>query len=126
MSRDPKLYLSDIVEACHRVERFASGRDDDQIVSNEIVRDAILYNIVVIGEAAAQLVRGGIETLLPAIPWSRIRGMRNILAHEYFGVDRDLVLEVVRRRLPELRQAIEAALTDPKHWTKTPSKPSRS
>ena len=113
MSRDPKLYLADIAEACCRIERFATGRDDDQIMSDEIVRDAILYNIVVIGEAAAQLSHVGIEALLPAIPWSRIRGMRNILAHEYFGVDRDLVLEVVRRKIPELRQAIEAALAQP-------------
>lgn len=114
MSRDPKLYLADIVEACRRVERFASGRDDDQVMSDEIVRDAILYNIVVIGEAAAKLSRGGIQAQIPAIPWSRIKAMRNILAHEYFGVDRDLVLEVVRRKIPELRQAIEAALAGPK------------
>jgi uncharacterized protein with HEPN domain len=114
VSRDPKLCLADIVEACRRVERFASGRSDDQVMSDEIVRDAILYNIVVIGEAAAALSRGGIEAQLPAIPWSRIRAMRNILAHEYFGVDRDLVLEVVRRKVPELRQAIEAALAEPK------------
>ncbi len=113
MSRDPKLYLADIVEACRRVERFASGRDDDQIMSNEIVRDAILYNIVVIGEAATQLSRAGIEAQLPAIPWSRIRAMRNVLAHEYFGVDRDLVLEVVRQKIPELRQTIEAAAGKP-------------
>lgn len=113
MSRDPKLYLADVIEACRRVERFATGRDDDQIMSDEIVRDAILYNIVVIGEAATQLSRGGIEAQLPAVPWSRIRGMRNILAHEYFGVDRDLVLDVVRQKIPELRAAIEAALAQP-------------
>lgn len=125
MSRDPRLYLADIVEACGRVERFASGRDDDQVMSDEIVRDAILYNIVVIGEAAAALTRGGIEARLPAIPWSRLRAMRNILAHEYFGVDRDLVIEVVRRKVPELRLAIEAALGDPSGWSKTSKKPPR-
>ena len=113
MSRDPRLYLADIVEACRRVERFASGRDDDEVMSDEIVRDAILYNIVVIGEAASALTRGGIERQLPAIPWSRIRAMPNILAHEYFGVDRDLVIEVVRRKVPELREAVQAALGDP-------------
>jgi uncharacterized protein with HEPN domain len=58
VSRDPKLYLVDIVEACRRVERFAAGRTDDQVMSDEVVRDAILYNIVVIGEAAAALSRG--------------------------------------------------------------------
>jgi uncharacterized protein with HEPN domain len=110
VSRDPKLYLADIIAACQRIERFASGRDDDQLMSDEIVRDAILYNIVVIGEAATQLLRGGIEAQLPAIPWSRIRGMRNILAHEYFGVDRDLVIEVVRQKVPELRRVLETVL----------------
>lgn len=110
MSRDPNLYLADIVEACRRVERFASDRDDEQLMSDEIVRDAILYNIVVIGEAAAHLLRGGIDARIPTVPWSRVRAMRNILAHEYFGVDRDLVVEVVRVKVPELRRAIESAL----------------
>ncbi len=55
MSRDPKLYLADIVEACRKIERIASGRDDDQLMSDEIVRDALLYSIVVIGEAAGRI-----------------------------------------------------------------------
>ena len=49
--------------------------------------------------------------------------MRNILAHEYFGVDRDLVIEVVRRKVHELRQAVEAALGDPKRWSRSLKKP---
>ncbi len=53
MLRDRRLYLSDIVDACRRIERIAA-RDDDLLVSDEIVRDAILYNVVVIGEAASR------------------------------------------------------------------------
>ena len=109
MSRDPRLYLSDIVDACRRIERIAAGRDDDLLVSDEIVRDAILYNIVVIGEAASRLPPQ-VQAEFPSIPWSRIRAMRNVLAHEYFGVDRGLVLDTVRNKVPELRRALEVAL----------------
>jgi uncharacterized protein with HEPN domain len=71
VSRDARLYLADIAEACSRIERFAAGRDDDKIMSDEIVREAILHNIIVIGEPAAQLSHAGIEALLPVVPDSR-------------------------------------------------------
>ena len=110
MSRDPALYLGDIVEACKRIERIASGRSDEQLISDELVRDALLYNIVVIGEAASR-VPPDVQAKFPTIPWTRIKGMRNILAHEYFGVDQGLVLDTVRNKVVELRRTLEAALS---------------
>jgi uncharacterized protein with HEPN domain len=110
VSRDPGLYLADIVEACKRIERIASGRSDQELVTDEIVRDALLYSIVVIGEAASRNP-SEVQARFPTIAWARIKGMRNVLAHEYFGVDQGLVLDTVRSKVPELRQAIEVALT---------------
>jgi len=109
MSRDPGLYLADILDACLRIERFAEGRNDDQIFDDDLVRDAILFNIVVIGEAAACLT-AEVQARFPSIPWSRIKAMRNMVAHEYFGLESALVLDVVRKKVPELRRAIEPAL----------------
>ena len=109
MSRDPSLYLADIVEACKRIERIASGRSDEQLVADEIVRDALLYSIVVIGEAASR-IPADVQARFPTISWARIKGMRNVLAHEYFGIDQGLVLDTVRNKVPELRRTLDAAL----------------
>lgn len=109
MSRDPALYLADILEACVRIERFCEGKTDEQVFEDEVVRDAILFNLVVIGEAAARLPPD-VQARFPTVPWSRIKGMRNMVAHEYFGLDRFLVLDVARHKVPELRRAIEPAL----------------
>jgi len=108
VSRDPRLYLSDIVDACRRIERIAEGRDDGLLVSDEIVRDAILYNIVVIGEAASRLPPQ-VHAEFPAIPWSRIRAMRNVLAHEYFGVGRTAATPALQAARPVTRPRKPAA-----------------
>ncbi len=97
------------MEACRRIERIAAGRDDDLLMSDDTVRDAILFNVVVIGEAATRLPPET-QAQFPTIPWPRLRGMRNVVAHQYFGLDRDLVLDVVRNKVPELRRTLEAAL----------------
>lgn len=70
------------------------------------------YAIVVLGEAASALKEVG-PTLAPEIPWADIRGMRNRVAHEYFGVDVRVLWETVREDLPSLLAALRAVLITP-------------
>lgn len=101
MSRDVTLYLEDMIEACRRVVRYAEGLDRDGLVAGTIAYDAILRNLEILGEAA----KGVPEEARAAdreIAWRRIAGLRDVLAHAYFGVDQDIVWSVVSAEVPAL------------------------
>jgi Uncharacterized conserved protein len=71
--------------------------------------DAVLYNLVVIGEAAAQLPAETRE-MASEIPWTKIIGLRNLIAHEYFRVDLDIIQTIIREQLDALEAAAKRML----------------
>jgi uncharacterized protein with HEPN domain len=71
--------------------------------------DAVLYNLVVIGEAAAQLPEETRE-MAPEIPWTKVVGLRNLIAHEYFRVDLEIIQTIIREQLDELERAAQRML----------------
>jgi uncharacterized protein with HEPN domain len=104
--REPKERLKDILDAIDKIERYAV-RGREVFEQEELIQTWILYHIQLIGEAAAQLGKAFHESY-PEIPWVQIVAMRNVLVHEYFGVDLEEVWKTVERDLPTLRQQIEA------------------
>ncbi|RLB53556.1 MAG: nucleotidyltransferase [Deltaproteobacteria bacterium] len=101
MSRDTNLYLRDMVEACSRIAEYADGRDSADIFGDRKRRDAILWNLLVLGEAAKG-VPADVRARFPAIEWRKIAGFRDVLAHGYFGLDEDIVWDVIENKLPGL------------------------
>jgi len=106
--RDPKERLNDILDAIAKIERYAA-RGQEAFEQDELIQTWILYHIQLIGEAAAQLGRAFHEAH-PEIPWPQIVAMRNVLVHEYFGVDLHEVWKTVEKDLPSLKQQIETLL----------------
>lgn len=107
MTRDEKDRLDDIWQAIKRV-RETVGRAEEQTDRDEsLERDAILYNLMVIGEAVKHLTE---ETKqgAPEIPWRRIAGLRDLLTHEYFRIEMDAIRKIVDRDLESLDRAIDA------------------
>jgi len=104
--RDPKERLKDILEAIANIERYAA-RGQEVFEQDELIQTWILYHLQLIGEAAAQLGRA-FHQAHPEIPWPQIVAMRNVLVHEYFGVDLHEVWKTVERDLPSLKRQIEA------------------
>ena len=107
MSRKPEDRIDDIIECCEKIGRYVAGRDRDTFAADELVEDAVLRNLEIIGEAIKHLP-DAISSRLPHVDWKGLAGMRDILSHSYFRVDPDLVWGVVQAELPELLRTLQA------------------
>lgn len=101
MSRDASLYVADMIEACERVVRFTKDVERGDLAAGSMVHDAVLRNLEVLGEAAKR-VPLEVRALAPTIAWRRIAGLRDVLAHAYFGIDEDIIWDVVQTEAPAL------------------------
>lgn len=106
--RDPREHLRDILDAIADIERYAAqGRE--AFKHDELIQVWILYHLQTIGEATAQLGRD-FHASYPQVPWAEIVAMRNVLVHEYFGVDTQTVWQTVERDLPSFKKAVKQLL----------------
>jgi len=110
MSRDSRLYLEDILEAATRVRTYLAGASRQTLDSDLRTRDAVLHNLEVIGEAVKKLPDDLTERH-PAVDWSGFARMRDVLAHQYFVADLDIVWQAVNEELPGLEAAVKELLT---------------
>lgn len=108
--RDDAGRLADILEAIDKIEaRTGGGRAEFD--ADEMVRVWVVHHLQILGEAANLLTNELIEQY-PLTPWRKIIGMRHVLVHHYFEIDRDLVWDVVDRDLPELKSQIQSILNE--------------
>jgi uncharacterized protein with HEPN domain len=102
--RDNNERILDMLDAIDRIERYSlKGREIFE--NNELIQTWIIHHLQIIGEAAAKVDKDFRE-LYPEVPWPQIVGMRNVIAHEYFGIDLDEVWQVVEIELPLLKQKL--------------------
>lgn len=98
--REDQERLSDILEAIERIEKYAT-KGKYEFEREELIQNWMIYHLQVIGEAASRL-SDEFRKQHPAIPWSKIIGMRNILVHHYFEIDTAIVWAAVEHDLPAL------------------------
>lgn len=108
--RDWRLGVADILAAVERIGRYTAGLQEEAFVRDEKTVEAVCFALVVVGEAAAQSRRRpGRST---QIPWRKMKGMRNIAAHEYFGIDLSTVWQTATVDVPALRPLLEKLLVE--------------
>ena len=108
--RGERERLLDILEAIERIEKYAQeGRSTFE--SDELIQTWIVHHITIIGEACRSL-SGDFQAQHANVPWADIVGMRNILVHQYFGIDTDAVWGVVENDIPDLKENIQTILRD--------------
>lgn len=105
-SRNWKFRLEDIVESLDLISEYVQDMDYNSWTKDRKTIDAVIRNIEIIGEAATH-IPDDIQEKNPDIPWYQMKGMRNILIHEYFGVDVDVLWKTVRDDLPPLKEKIQ-------------------
>lgn len=106
------VYLEHITQAIQRITRYTSDISEVAFLENEMLQDAVIRNIEIIGEAAKNIQRHAPEFAArhSDIPWEVIYAMRNRVAHGYFKVDLELVWETTQHDLPALAAEIERLL----------------
>ena len=97
MRRDFRLYLDDILEAIHQIRTYSADQDEEVFKKDRKTQDAVIRNLEIIGEAAGKLPEQ-IQKGEPEIDWRKITGLRNILIHEYFGINLPIVWDVVQNK----------------------------
>ena len=109
MSRDEVMYLRDIADSCGRIGHYTQGLSRAELIGDQKTYDAVVRNLEIIGEAAKH-ISDDLRRELPEIEWRKIAGMRDMLAHAYFGIDNDILWDVVQNKVPDLAAAVNRYL----------------
>jgi len=104
--RAPELLLEDMLAAIRKVERYTSGMEQETFRRDEKTIDAVVRNLEVLGEAARQMP-DEFAANHSDIPWRQVAGLRNRIVHDYFGLDLEIIWQVVQHDLPQLGTRLE-------------------
>ena len=109
MHRSYLLYLEDILTSTNKILKYSGNYSYEELLKDEMRIDAIIRNFEIIGEASSNIPQE-IRDKYPFIEWRNISDFRNVLAHEYFGIDYEIMWEIIRDKLPELQRGIQTIL----------------
>ena len=113
MSKSYKIYLKDILKCIKKVERYIKNCSKENFLKNEMLVDAIIRNLDVMGEAAKK-IPPELRKKHQEIEWQKIAGLRDVLIHDYSGIDFDLLWEIITIRVPPIKGLLNKILRETK------------
>lgn len=111
MPRDFSVYLEDILGAIGKIQRYTKGLSRDAFAADEKTLDAVIRNLEVIGEAVKQRP-ADLRAREPGTDWQKIAGLRDLLIHQYFGIDVDILWDIIQHKLTTLHVSASALLRE--------------
>lgn len=110
--KDPRVYLKHILDNIQKIEKDLNKLCKKDFLNSDTIQDASIRRLEIIGEATKNLPKSFKEKH-PEIDWKSIAGLRDILIHEYFGIDLDLVWKIIKKDIEPLKKHIESLITTP-------------
>jgi hypothetical protein len=98
--------LEDILKSSSKILKYVGDASYEEFLNDEMRLDAIIRNLEIIGEASSNIPQD-IKDKYSSIQWRKISNFRNVLAHEYFGIDYEIMWDIIKEKLPELNNNIK-------------------
>lgn len=105
MNRDHVLFLEDILDSIDKIEDYTEDLTYEDFQEDEKTIDAVVRNFEIIGEAVNNIPES-LKKRYPEVEWKEAIGFRNVMIHEYFGVDKEAVWETIEKNLPALKKKV--------------------
>jgi len=109
--RDWQLFLKDIHESAARIVEYVGTMSNEEFFQDPKSVDAVMRNLAIIGEAAKKIPADA-RRRYPSVEWKKMAGLRDIVVHDYFGIDEDIIWDVVTIRIPELKRQIDIMISE--------------
>jgi uncharacterized protein with HEPN domain len=110
MPRSIRVHLEDMATSSEKIIDFVHGMSFETFEDDSRTFDAVVRNLEIIGEAA-KAVPEDVRTKYPQVEWKKIAGLRDMLIHEYFGVDAEIIWDIVQEKLPGLLKTLRIMLS---------------
>ena len=111
MPRDYRVLLEDMLASLTRIHVLISGMSYDDFANHLTRQEAVIRNLEIIGEAAKNVPKE-LRSMYPHVDWARIGGLRDILIHQYFAVDLEILWDIILNNLPDLEVQIRQILSE--------------
>ncbi len=107
MAKDNRVYIEHMLECIQNIHEYIDCKES--FFSTRLIQDAVVRNLQIMAESSQRL-SDDLKSQYDFIPWRAISGFRNILVHDYLGVDLDVIWSVIEQDVPALEKALEAML----------------
>lgn len=113
--RDKILLLEDMLDSALKIKKYTAEHDFDSFIKDDKTIDAVVRNFEIIGEAANR-IDPDFRLVNPELEWNRLRGFRNRIVHEYFGIDYEIVWSIIESYLDNVINLLQVFIEENKSF----------